>query len=132
MPKELILPAVLMTSAFVFYTTGVWAERAARDIRPWHLVLFWLGLVCDTLGTELMLDIQRQIGRITDWTHTITGALALSLMLGHAVWATFVWWRGHERARREFHRYSLVVWAIWLIPYFWGMVVGITRGTNAL
>jgi hypothetical protein len=27
----------------------------------------------------------------------------------------------------KFHRYSLVVWLIWLIPYFGGMIAGMTR-----
>jgi len=57
MPRELILPAMLMTLAFLFYTTGVFAERAVRDLRGWHVIVFWLGLACDSLGTEMMTQL---------------------------------------------------------------------------
>jgi hypothetical protein len=29
-----------------------------------------------------------------------------------------------------FHRYSLVVWLIWLVPYFGGMYLGMSRDTD--
>jgi uncharacterized repeat protein (TIGR03987 family) len=40
------------------------------------------------------------------------------LMLIHAVWATVVLARRDERLILSFHRFSIAVWAIWLIPYF--------------
>jgi uncharacterized repeat protein (TIGR03987 family) len=39
-------------------------------------------------------------------------------MLIHAVWATFVLVRKDEKAINNFHKFSVVVWFIWLIPYF--------------
>jgi len=48
-------------------------------------------------------------------------------MLAHAIWATFVVIRGSEKALTNFHNYSLVVWLIWLIPYFGGMYIGIVK-----
>jgi uncharacterized repeat protein (TIGR03987 family) len=45
-------------------------------------------------------------------------------MLGHAIWATRVVRKGSEATRGRFHRLSLVVWAIWLIPYIGGMFLG--------
>jgi len=33
---------------------------------------------------------------------------------------------GSEEARQGFHRYSLVVWLIWLIPYISGMYLGMS------
>jgi uncharacterized repeat protein (TIGR03987 family) len=52
--------------------------------------------------------------------HGITGLLAILLMLVHATWATVVLLRKDERAIVNFHKFSLVVWAIWLVPYFSG------------
>ena len=46
-------------------------------------------------------------------------------MLVHAVWATVVLARRDERLILTFHRFSLVVWAIWLVPYFSPMFVAI-------
>jgi len=56
--------------------------------------------------------------------HTMTGQIALWLMLAHAIWATMVVRKNNERLRKSFHRYSLIVWIIWLIPYIGGMFMG--------
>jgi uncharacterized repeat protein (TIGR03987 family) len=128
MPRELIIPATVMSLAFVFYTTGVFAERRARDLRGWHVVLFWLGIVCDSTATEMMLRLMLAGGAsVHDWPHILTGALALALMLGHAIWATWTLVRGSEAA---LHRYSIIVWAVWLVPYLGGMIAGMMRGAN--
>jgi len=130
MPRELIVPAIVMSLAFVFYTAGVWAERAARDLRSWHVALFWVGIACDTTATEMMFRLLREQGGVRDWSHTLTGAAALGLMAAHAVWATWTLLRGSESARRGFHRFSVAVWALWLVPYLGGMVAGIARGAG--
>jgi uncharacterized repeat protein (TIGR03987 family) len=62
-------------------------------------------------------------GGITFDIHGGTGALAILLMLVHAIWATLVLLRRDERAIVNFHKFSVVVWAIWLIPYFTGFFV---------
>ena len=55
--------------------------------------------------------------------HTLTGQIALWLMLAHAIWASIVVSRNQESMKNVFHRYSLFVWLIWLIPYFGGMIM---------
>lgn len=132
MPPELILPATVMTLAFVFYSAGVWAERFAQDLKPWHLVAFWLGLGCDSAATDMMFRMLVAAGGVSDWAHTLTGGTALLLMAVHALWASWTLWRGSETTRRGFHRYSVVVWVVWLIPYLGGMVAGILRGTGVI
>ena len=64
-----------------------------------------------------------------DWSsaHTITGQIALWLMFGHAIWATRVIRGGSDESQRHFHRFSLVVWMIWLVPYIGGMFLGMAR-----
>jgi uncharacterized repeat protein (TIGR03987 family) len=57
-------------------------------------------------------------------SHTLTGQIALWLMLVHASWASWVARSGTDEARTGFHRYSMFVWLIWLIPYFGGMYLG--------
>jgi uncharacterized repeat protein (TIGR03987 family) len=44
--------------------------------------------------------------------HTLTGQIAIWLMLAHAIWATYVIRKGSEDLHIHFHRYSLVVWLI--------------------
>lgn len=109
--------AAFMVGALVFYSVGVWSERLARRLRPWHLAMFWLGCACDTTGTDLM---ERLVGSIRLDFHGATGAVALALMLAHAVWATVVLARRNERAIAVFHRISVVVWVVWLVPFMSG------------
>jgi uncharacterized repeat protein (TIGR03987 family) len=56
--------------------------------------------------------------------HGVSGLLAIVLMLIHAVWATIVLVRRDERWIHTFHRFSVAVWVIWLIPYFSPMLLG--------
>jgi len=114
-----------MSLAFIFYTAGVWGERFARDLKLWHVIAFWLGLAWDAYGTWLMKGL-KVAGHESSVIHDVTGTAALALMFVHAIWATYVALFGTEAARQGFHRYSLVVWLIWLIPYFGGMIAGIS------
>jgi len=119
-------PALHISLALVFYSLGVWAERFARYLKPWHVVAFWTGFLFDLIGTWMMHRIANGPFDITE-PHTLTGQIALFLMLGHAIWATYAVRKGSESARRKFHRYSLIVWLIWLIPYLGGMYMGMSR-----
>jgi uncharacterized repeat protein (TIGR03987 family) len=114
--------SILITLALVFYSVGVWAERIQRYLKGWHLVAFWFGLAFDTAGTYAMSLLTDGFD-LLDF-HTLTGQLAIWLMFGHAVWATVVVWRDDEAARTRFHRYSLFVWLVWLVPYLGGMLAG--------
>jgi uncharacterized repeat protein (TIGR03987 family) len=128
-PRELILPSAIMSLAFVFYGTGVWAERFQRDLRGWHVALFWLGLACDGYATSLMERLVA-IGERAGIVHTVTGVAAFALMALHAAWATSVLVGGSRESRQGFHRYSIVVWMIWLAPYLGGMAAGMARGIS--
>jgi len=121
----MIASATLITLALVFYTVGVWAERFARYLKPWHVVTFWIGFAFDLAGTLHMHMMSEGEFNILE-PHTLTGQIALWLMLAHAIWATKVSRTGSEEQRRDFHRYSLVVWLIWLIPYFGGWYLGMS------
>jgi uncharacterized repeat protein (TIGR03987 family) len=109
------LTTIIITSALVFYSIGVWSERFAGKLKAWHLIFFWLGLVCDTWGTGMMFEFAG--GMMFD-IHGLTGLLAILLMFIHAVWATIVLVRKDERWINNFHKFSVVVWLIWLVPYF--------------
>ncbi len=126
MPVPVLLPASLITLALVFYSTGVWAEKLSGDLKNWHVAAFWTGLAFDFCGTYAMHLIASRPFRLTDG-HTLTGQIALWLMFIHALWAWRVSRRGSDQARRGFHRYSLAVWCIWLIPYIGGMILGMKR-----
>ena len=105
---------MIISLALVFYSIGVWSERLSGKLKAWHLVFFWLGFICDTWGTGLMLEMA---GGLTFDVHGLTGLTAISLMLIHAVWATIVLVKRDERLIYNFHKFSVVVWIIWLVPY---------------
>ena len=123
MSTLVIVSTTLITLALVFYSIGVWAERLARFLEPWHVAAFWVGFVFDVGGTWTMHKMAEGPFDLFD-LHTLTGQIALWLMLAHAIWATVVIRRGSDQVRAGFHRYSLIVWLIWLVPYFGGMYVG--------
>ena len=119
MTNELIISTILITLALVFYSIGVWSERFAGRLKGGHLVFFWAGLFFDTTGTGIMFEMAGGIGSDI---HSVTGILAILLMLIHAIWATVVLVLKNEKAITNFHHFSVFVWVVWLIPYFTGFV----------
>ncbi len=124
MEPMVIASTVLINLALLFYSIGVWAERIQRYLKGWHVAMFWTGLFFDATGTYAMDLLEPGV----DWTsaHTWTGQIALWLMLGHAAWATYVVRKGTEETRTSFHRWSIAVWLVWLVPYIGGAILGMT------
>jgi uncharacterized repeat protein (TIGR03987 family) len=122
----LLISTIAITLALVFYSIGVWSERLARILKPKHLAFFWAGFVFDTTGTTLMTTLAAKIQNESFLNiHAVTGILAIVLMLIHATWATLTLISGNEKRLRSFHKFSLVVWFIWLVPYCLGFIANI-------
>lgn len=118
--------AIVFTNlAFVFYTIGVWSEKLQGKLKKWHIVMVWVGLVCDTLGTILMVKIASNGFQLN--FHGITGLFAIILMFFYAIWATLVLVKGSEKAKFNFHKLSIFVWCVWLIPYISGAIFGMSK-----
>ena len=117
-----LLAGIFITLALIFYSLGVWAERIIKYLKSWHVIVFWTGFFFDVTGTLFMHFISDNPFYLLE-THTLTGQIALWLMLAHATWATIVIRKNREALRFKFHRYSLFVWLVWLIPYFGGMLM---------
>lgn len=125
------LAIVVITLALVFYTIGVWSERLQGTLKPWHAGAFAVGLICDATGTFLMSRIADTSDGPTSAFDTImiwTGGLAIALMAIHLVWASIVLARNRESEKASFHRFSIIVWAIWLVPYITGAIGAMTAG----
>lgn len=116
----------LITLALIFYSLGVWSERIAKYLKPWHVFAFWIGFTFDVSGTYAMHLLAKGQFNIFE-PHTLTGQTALWLMIVHAIWATQVITKKNEKLRAQFHKFSIIVWLIWLIPYFGGMYLGMTN-----
>ncbi len=122
MSIKLILAIITITAALVFYTIGVFSERRSKTLKKKHVILFWCGLAFDTTGTSIMSSMAKGAGLLS--AHGLTGALAIVLMLFHALWATVVYRGQNEQKLQNFHKFSIVVWLIWLVPYILGMFIG--------
>jgi uncharacterized repeat protein (TIGR03987 family) len=116
---------ISITSALIFYTIGVWSEKKQGELKRWHIFIFYLGLIFDTLGTTLMSKIAE--GGFQFNFHGITGLLAIILMLFHALWATIVLIKNDEKAKAKFHKFSILVWIIWLVPFISGAILGMSK-----
>jgi uncharacterized repeat protein (TIGR03987 family) len=122
----LLFSTIAISLALIFYSIGVWSERFARILKPKHLAFFWAGFVFDSTGTTLMVILASTLSNGTFLNiHAVTGVLAIVLMFFHAIWATVTLVGGNERRLRSFHKFSLVVWFIWLIPYCIGFIANI-------
>jgi uncharacterized repeat protein (TIGR03987 family) len=111
--------------ALVLYTVGVWSERFQHKLKWWHTTFFWMGFSADTIGTTAMSILSGSLFATT--FHGITGNIAIILMLFHAIWATIVLIRKNEKMILNFHKFSIMVWAIWLIPMISGAIFGATK-----
>lgn len=120
MTPILVAAIVLMVLALTCYSIGVWSEKLAGTLKLWHLAFFWLGFVFDTAGTALMGQIA---GSFSINIHSVLGALAILLMLVHALWATIILVRKDKEAAEGFHKFSIIVWVIWLIPFVVGLII---------
>lgn len=116
---------VSITLALVFYTVGVWSEKIQGTLKKWHIGVFWVGLIFDTLGTSMMGKIAGNGFEMN--MHGITGLLAILLMLVHVIWATVVMAKNDDKMKKNFHKFSILVWLIWLVPYFSGAMVGMSK-----
>lgn len=121
---------LLIAISFIFlacflYSLGVWAEKIQGRLKTWHMFVFWSGLLADSIGTGAMGKISGSLFQLT--FHGITGMLAIILMLFHALWATLVLKQKNETMILKFHKFSFIVWIIWLVPMVTGMIFGATR-----
>jgi len=121
----LVYAVITITLAFIFYTIGVWSEKIQGELKKWQVVVFYLGLVFDTTGTTIMSKIATEGFKLN--FHGITGLLAIILMLFHALWATFVLIKNNEKEKEDFHKLSIIVWIIWLIPFISGAMFGMAK-----
>lgn len=121
----LIAAVILVSIALIFYSVGVWSERMQENLKGWHVLVFSLALACHAIGTTFLTELLRLTGH-DNRPHTVFGSMAIFLLLIHTLWAFRSLRKGSHKARHDFSRYSVILWCIWLIPYFvslfWGML----------
>lgn len=117
MSPTLIAAQITILLAAAFYTVAVFAERRAGVLKPWHLGTFWTGFVFDVTGTTLMSAVA---GGWKVNIHGVLGVAAIVVMLVHCVWASVAVALKQEAVLRKFHRFSVAVWALWMVSLLTG------------
>lgn len=120
----ILLSVVLITLALVLYSIGVWLNWRSKRLLPTYIVLFWCGFAADALATKLM---GARVERINWDLHTISGYAALALMGTLAAYGTASLMLRKESWQRNFHRFAVPIWIIWVISYATGVYLGIQR-----
>jgi len=116
---------LFITAALITYTIAVWGEQITKELKPAFVVMFCIGVICDTTGTLLMTTIVTSpLGFYETLFHIVTGAAAIFMMLIHAVWAIRVLIQKDEVSAARFHKFSKFVWLFWLIPFLSPMFTG--------
>ena len=124
MPSEIINATILFTVALLLYSTAIWSERLAQQLKKWHVAVFFCGVLTDALATWITIDF---IGAIVLTPHAIFGFTSLFLMVLHFVWAVIVLFSSNKQTLELFHKFGLFVWSIWMLSYLTGFISGIQK-----
>ena len=109
---------VCIVAALILYTFAVWSERILRVLRPWMVLLFASGFLCDLVGTSLMF--LRAAEKFSLTLHAVSGYAALVIMLLHLVWAVLALTK-HGKSEVYFTRFSRFAWLFWLAVFMTGI-----------
>jgi len=124
MSNYIIIGATFFTLALIFYSIAIWSDYFRQKLERWHIAMFAVGVITDTLGTLFMY---LHVGHLIFNAHSISGFLGLFLMVFHLCWGTLVIMNDNVRRQLLFHRFSLFVWFFWLVSYISGVYIGLNR-----
>ena len=122
MPTVILIAVITIVAALIFYSVAVWWNWLNKRLKPRHLVLFYLGVACDSLATALM---RSTVPEITYDLHTIVGFTALGLMLIVTATGTYAVYRNSDPMLNNFHKFGMPIWFFWVVSWLTGVVVGI-------
>ncbi len=105
------IATTIILLALVCYTTGVFASLIQKTLKRWHMIVYWVGVTLDILGTIFMVIVS---GGYKFDSHGITGLAALVCMIVNAIGATIVLKKNNETQIRRYPFISLIIWLIWL------------------
>lgn len=124
MPEALLNATILFSIALVLYTIAIWSERLSRQLKKWHVLVFFAGVVTDFIATWITIEF---IGAIVFTPHALFGFAALILMVLHFLWALMVLAHNNQQMVDLFHKFGLFVWGVWLISYLTGFILGMNK-----
>lgn len=129
MSSELIFALGAMILSLVFYTLGVIGERKSKSINKVNIILFWLGFICISIGIYFISGIVQSSIESTDiatsMLQSLVSMISVFIMLFHCVWGSWALIRNNESQQKIFHKYSLIIWIVWLVPYLISIMLAI-------
>ncbi|NVN97055.1 TIGR03987 family protein [Candidatus Nomurabacteria bacterium] len=109
---------IFICLALMLYTSSIFTEKfIVGHLKKWIIFLFSLGFTSDVIGTSLMYKMAEVKFSIS--LHSICGYSALIIMCLHLIWAILAI-RGSDIYQKNFTRYSIYAWFIWLIAFISG------------
>lgn len=124
MSNLIITGAIFFTLALIFYSIAIWSDYVRQHLEKWHVGMFGLGVLTDTVGT---LCMYLHVGHLIFTAHSISGFAGLFLMMFHMCWGILVISSDSPTRQKVFHKFSLFVWFFWLISYISGVYIGLNR-----
>ena len=100
----LVISIILVNVALVFYSISILNEVKQKTLLPWHVVMFFIGLTCDILGTLIMYKLGGSIIKLG--VHDILGFVALLLMLVNAIGSILVL-KKYKNLLDKFYKFSI-------------------------
>ena len=119
MPANIIVGLFALLVALILYSVGVWAAFAAKRVKPWHVIVLWLGVAFDVLATAMMAV---QIGGLGRDLHTVLALLVWAGMVVVAGIGTWALVKTDEPLSQTVARWSTLPWLLWVAVLVWGMV----------
>ena len=111
----ILFSIIFISIAFVLYTIGVFKIKATKVLLWKHIFYFWAGFCFDTLATFIMAIIS---GDFILNVHSISGLFSILLMFIHSAIATIGLLKNDEYLKKNYYKFSIIVWLIWLVPCF--------------
>ncbi len=124
MPPLVLVSIISMLLALILYSVGIWTVFLRKRIVAENLYEFVSGLFLDTTGTICMVFLA---GELSENLHSLTGFMALGLMAINVIWAGVVLYQKRDSWFKVYRKFSLIIWIIWLIPFFSGMFLGMHK-----
>ena len=118
----LVISIILVNLALVFYTISILNEVKEEVLRSWHVVMFFIGLTCDIVGTLIMYELGG--GIVKAGIHDILGFIALLLMLANTIGSVLIL-KKYKNLLNKFYKFSAFAWVIWIISYILGVTTHI-------
>ncbi len=134
MSKVVLASIIFMSLALLLYSAGVFLERKDKEVWPRHAVLYGIALAFDIISVTIItvyagLKTGDPIPTvITSNVNIIEELVGVVLLSVNVIWAIAVLREGTDKQLEIYHKFSLIIWVLWLAMYFLGLRTGTNLG----